>query len=73
MGRPLKPIKIGKRIGMLTVVEKSSSREYYYRVKCDCGVTKDVYSGSLRQGTSNSCGCQTSLRFKRLETRRVFT
>ena len=62
MGRPAKPIKIGKRSGMLTVLGESDSRKYYYKVKCDCGTIKEMWAGSLRYSTSKSCGCQTFLR-----------
>lgn len=36
-------------------VDKSKPRNYICR--CECGTIKSVFSGSLKQGTSKSCGC----------------
>ncbi len=29
----------------------------YYECRCDCGTVKEIYSGSLLKGKSQSCGC----------------
>ena len=36
-------------------IDKSNPRNYI--CKCSCGTVKSVFSGSLKQGTSKSCGC----------------
>ena len=67
-----KPVPIGYRSGLLTVVleldrservtlSKSYQRMNCYRCKCDCGNTKDLPSFLLRGDTAQlSCGCLTS-------------
>lgn len=51
----------GQKIGRLTVLQrtsrKSTSGEYYWLCKCDCGNEKEVLGGCLRRGTTKSCGC----------------
>lgn len=52
---------IGKKIGMLTVidVDRSSSTKYLKMIcKCECGTTKSMYSSYLLSGRAKSCGCQ---------------
>ncbi len=55
---------IGTRFSRLTIIEEpyTALAEKGYRhtrvlVKCDCGNTKDVVLGSLKQGLTKSCGC----------------
>ena len=50
----------GKRFGKLTVITFSHTnkhRQSYWLCSCDCGQTKTVNGQSLRQGKTNSCGC----------------
>lgn len=55
---------IGKRYGMLTVVEKSpyrdGTRSIKYLCKCDCGNIKYAVSSELNRGRVLSCGCLNS-------------
>lgn len=60
-------IKIGMKIGMLTVLEETgkttSNRCKIYRCRCDCGNIIERDSCSLRHGVTrgfvSSCGCWT--------------
>jgi|SRR5271157_1302720 len=49
------------RFGRLLVVEKSRKSNghggVFWRVRCDCGIEKEIASGSLIRGSSKSCGC----------------
>lgn len=54
----------GQRFGRLTVIEYAGKRvsqsgkaSTMWKCKCDCGNIKDVRQGSLRRGTTQSCGC----------------
>jgi hypothetical protein len=49
----------GKRFGRLSVIEKVAgpSKATFYKCTCDCGVTKNIRSVSLRNGDTQSCGC----------------
>lgn len=50
----------GQRYGRLTVIEKTPERyhgQVVYKCRCDCGNIKKVPSGSLRNGSTTSCGC----------------
>jgi len=59
---------IGQKFGKWTVLKRDTSRPRYYICKCECGKVKSVFGGSLKQGTSRSCGCEkienTKNRFK---------
>ncbi len=52
---------IGRRFGMLTVIQRASPKPYtqeaIWLCKCDCGNTTEVTSGSLKRGDTKSCGC----------------
>lgn len=53
---------IGKKFGMMTVIESSDfknnyNNSKYYKCKCDCGTEKLVMSGSLTNSKYISCGC----------------
>lgn len=51
---------IGKRFGRLTVIKEdgiNSSREIKWLCKCDCGNEIVVRGSSLRNKTTQSCGC----------------
>jgi len=63
-------IKIGERIGYLTTLSCSSVRinGYSFKLwlcKCDCGNTREVRSGGLRQvrRTPISCGCKQHVKY----------
>lgn len=57
------PAYIGKKYGMLTVIEpihhvsNSGCREWWWRVKCDCGNEKVYRASAVVTGRSVSCGC----------------
>jgi hypothetical protein len=56
-------IQPGARFGMWSVV-RLSSREYggtcaKWLCRCDCGTERDVWSTSLYNGGSTSCGCRS--------------
>ena len=63
--RRLKPDKlIGRKFGMLTVLEKCDPPEYYadqtssyYRCRCDCGQEIVVKGTLVKMGKRYSCGC----------------
>lgn len=53
---------IGQRFGRLTVIEFvgfkiywKDRRESYWKVKCDCGIEKELRIGNLKK--TKSCGC----------------
>jgi hypothetical protein len=58
MPNPIESL-IGKRFGMLYVVEKASSSErgIMYNCLCDCGNKKLLSAGDLKSGKYKSCGC----------------
>ena len=50
----------GKQFGRWTVVSlapRTNEIDIKWVCKCSCGTTKEVSAGSLRKGTSTSCGC----------------
>lgn len=54
---------IGSRFGRLIVIDllpkKVTDRKSYAmaRVRCDCGVVREVFAENLRAGRTTSCGC----------------
>jgi len=51
---------IGNRYGRLIVLKdtgKRKNRAVIWECKCDCGKIVEVYSNSLLQGNTKSCGC----------------
>lgn len=48
---------LGQKFGRWTVLKLDKSKPRYYICKCDCGTVRSVFSGSLKQGKSKSCGC----------------
>lgn len=60
-----------KVIGKQTRIQMGSSSELRVMCRCSCGTEKMVSTKSLRNGTSNSCGCNAyyntpaSMRFMR--------
>ncbi len=49
---------IGQQFGEWTVLKVDKSQPRNYICRCSCGVVKSVFSGSLKQGMSKSCGCK---------------
>ena len=49
----------GQRFGLWTVIGPHEQRNgvTYWYCRCDCGIEKWVYAGSLINGSSKSCGC----------------
>lgn len=50
----------GQRFGRLTVLERdclTNKRNAYWICICECGNYSSVASGSLKNGTTKSCGC----------------
>lgn len=46
------------RVGRWTVLrEVRKNGKLYYECRCDCGTVREVYSRSLENGVSRSCGC----------------
>ena len=55
-----KPIDLtGQRFGRLVVLERAENRaeRTYWRCQCDCGKIKDISTKTLRNGSTQSCGC----------------
>lgn len=52
---------IGKRFGLLTVIEATNQRDYkqsiIWKCKCDCGNITYANTDILNKGQKNSCGC----------------
>ena len=52
---------IGQRFGRLTALyhlnKEEHSKSSYWHCRCDCGNELDVYTGSLINGLTLSCGC----------------
>ena len=59
MGRKIVDIT-GNRYGRLVVIGSCDERSrdgVMWNCRCDCGSNKKVVSGSLRRGSTKSCGC----------------
>lgn len=52
----------GQKFGRLTVIERAENRgkQTYWLCKCECGNEVIVRGGSLKNGTTKSCGCLNS-------------
>ena len=52
---------IGKKFGLLTVLEeipeRDKSKQILYKCKCDCGNIKNFIGRNLSNGSTMSCGC----------------
>lgn len=48
---------IGLTFGNWEVLKLDKSKPRNYICRCKCGTIRSVFSGSLKQGTSKSCGC----------------
>lgn len=59
-------LKKGTRFGALTIIKpkvrKSAAGKWYAKVKCDCGVTKEVQENNLTSNNSTRCSRSCSLR-----------
>lgn len=52
----------GKVFGLLTVIEKANNiihRNAFWRCRCTCGNIVYVSGTNLRQGYTDSCGCDS--------------
>ena len=59
---------VGKRFGRLVVVEEAGNNKQgtaLWKCACDCGNQIIVLGGSLRQMTTNSCGCLRTQKTKK--------
>ena len=56
---------IGRKFGLLTVLEMTEKRnnqgQVIYKCQCDCGNFHFVSGGSLKSGHVQSCGCSNSI------------
>jgi hypothetical protein len=54
-------IPIGKKFGRLTVLgmghRSATSRQWYWKCRCDCGTEKEIMGCNIRAGVAESCGC----------------
>jgi predicted HicB family RNase H-like nuclease len=49
---------VGRRFGRWMVIdEEKRKRAYFCLCRCDCGTVRWVRKGTLKNGTSKSCGC----------------
>lgn len=48
---------IGQKFGEWSVLKIDRSRPRYYICRCSCGTVRSVFSGSLKQERTKSCGC----------------
>jgi len=60
---------VGKKFGMLLVLDYSHSdiKHSFLKCKCDCGKTTTVRSNSLVSGITKSCGCLQRKHAKQLK------
>lgn len=56
---------LGQTFGEWTVIAIDKSQPSKYVCRCSCGTTRSVFAGSLKQGTSRSCGCLKSKKAKK--------
>lgn len=62
---------IGQVFGSLEVIERfpHKSKEIYWNCKCKCGTIKAIRGSHLKDGSTNSCGCEKfNTNIKRLTT-----
>jgi hypothetical protein len=52
-------VEVGQRFGRLVVIKEVPRRKNYRRwlVRCDCGISREVYHHCLYSGHTASCGC----------------
>jgi hypothetical protein len=65
----------GQKYQRLTVIKFVELSKYgaIWECKCDCGNIKNVKSGDLRSGNTNSCGCYMKDRIKETNTKHKAT
>ena len=61
------------RLKVLSRVENTPSGQARWRVRCDCGVTKDIHGQALREGLTLSCGCLNVENATKLKTTHGFS
>lgn len=49
----------GRSFGKWTVVRRDEAKRFNWICRCECGVTKSVYSYNMLSGYSQSCGCSS--------------
>ncbi len=54
--KPVTDDLTGRNFGRWSVLGKTSKINYW-KCRCDCGIEKEVFRGSLTHGMSMSCGC----------------
>lgn len=61
----------GKIIGYWKVLAFAGTRDNksWWFCECGCGVQREVEAQSLRQGMTNSCGCQKNEKIRRARTK----
>lgn len=72
MKKSMKEIKIGDKIGNLTVIEFSHKDKWnksYYKCLCDCGKTIISRDTSLKFHKNHSCGCLKHYKHNMTHTR----
>lgn len=47
----------GKKVGLITVIRRSSNSHRHWFCKCSCGTTKNIYYVHLARDRIKSCGC----------------
>lgn len=54
----------GQRFGRITVTGKAETKNgfAYWHCECECGTSKTIRGGSLKNGSTRSCGCLASQR-----------
>ncbi|GIM32977.1 hypothetical protein [Paraclostridium bifermentans] len=58
MVRGIKENLVGKKYGLLTVIDaKREKNKTYYLCRCDCGNEKWIRSDGIKNGRVTSCGC----------------
>jgi hypothetical protein len=57
----LPDVTIGDKFGRLTVIgigrRSPTSRQWYWKCRCECGNEKEIMGCNIREGKSLSCGC----------------
>lgn len=59
---------VGEKCGRWQVLKRDKNRPSYYICKCECGTQRSVFSSSLKNGLSKSCGCLQSENTKKKNT-----
>lgn len=53
--------KVGDKFGRLTFIglghKSEKSRQWYWKVKCDCGKELEIMGSNVKNGKTLSCGC----------------